>query len=66
MGKQSASRVAKCPKCGGRRVAPLLWGVPVFSRRLERELRSARVRIDGGGGGGPDLRCNACGHEWRE
>lgn len=68
MDKRKAGGARRCPRCGGRRVTPILWGIPVFSKRLERALRSGRAGQGGGsmGGDGPDHRCNGCGHEWRE
>lgn len=66
MDKRKSGGARRCPRCGGRRVAPILWGLPVFSKRLERELRASRAGAGGLAGNDPDRRCNGCGHEWRE
>ena len=29
----------KCPKCGSRRVAPILYGMPAFSEEMEQQKK---------------------------
>ena len=44
MGKQI---MKKCPKCGSKRVAPILYGLPVFSDELEQKLNNEELYLGG-------------------
>lgn len=33
----------KCPKCGSRRVAPILYGMPAFSEEMEQQLKEEKL-----------------------
>ena len=47
MGKQI---MKKCPKCGSKRVAPILYGLPVFSEELEQKLNNEMLYLPLGSG----------------
>ena len=37
----------KCPKCGSREVAPILYGMPAFDEELERQLDNQELYLGG-------------------
>ena len=37
----------KCPKCGSRRVAPILYGMPAFSEEMEQQLNEEKLFLGG-------------------
>ncbi len=37
----------KCPKCGSRRVAPILYGMPAFDEELEQQLNDEKLYLGG-------------------
>lgn len=37
----------KCPKCGSRRVAPILYGMPAFSEEMEQQLKEEKLYLGG-------------------
>ena len=37
----------KCPKCGSRRVAPILYGMPAFSEEMEQQLNEEKLYLGG-------------------
>lgn len=55
-----------CPSCKSKNVAEYLYGMPSFSKKLEKELEQRKVilggccqKIDA-----PLFHCNDCGKEW--
>lgn len=60
-------RTRKCPKCGSRNVAEILYGLPDFSdSRLQADLKSGKI-VCGGCCIPPDApkyRCHECGCEF--
>ena len=61
---ERASRPAKCPNCGHSPVAEILWGMPAFSKKLEKDVEAGRVTEGGGGGDSyddPAWQCDRCG-----
>jgi hypothetical protein len=56
----------QCPKCGSTKVASILYGLPIFDARLERELEAGETVLGGCcvSTGSPTRRCNSCGHNW--
>ena len=56
----------RCPECGGRDVAEILYGMPAFDEQLNRNLRAGRVVLGGCcvSDGMPQWRCGKCAHEW--
>ncbi len=55
-----------CPKCGSQRVADILYGLPIFSKELERELDAGGTVLGGCmvTGDDPSWYCVECGHRW--
>lgn len=37
----------KCPKCGSRRIAPILYGMPAFSEEMEQQLNEEKLYLGG-------------------
>ncbi len=37
----------KCPKCGSRRVAPILYGMPVFDDEMQKQLDNEQLYLGG-------------------
>ncbi len=52
----------KCPQCGSSNVAEILWGMPVLTEELERELNEGRIVLGGCcvDVDDPDWHCNDC------
>lgn len=66
-----AGRRHRCPWCGSRLVARIIYGFPAFSPELEQSLESGELAL-GGRVVGPapaEFRCGSCGlafrREWR-
>lgn len=55
-------RIKKCPKCGSDRVAPILYGLPVFDEDLKRKIESEEIYLGGCcvGNADPQFHCFAC------
>jgi hypothetical protein len=53
-----------CPSCGSNDCAEILYGLPIFDRKLERAIDKKEVVLGGCmvEEGAPSRRCNACGH----
>ena len=53
----------KCPKCGSKRVAPILYGMPAYDEELERKINSEEVYLGGCiiSGSDPQYHCFGCG-----
>ncbi len=60
------SKLDKCPKCGSAKVASILYGLPMFNEKLERELESGEVTLGGCciTDDDPLWQCIACDHRW--
>jgi hypothetical protein len=56
----------RCPSCGGRDVAEILYGLPAVDEDLNRSLRAGHVVLGGCGVSEqmPQWRCGKCAHEW--
>lgn len=37
----------KCPKCGSKRIAPILYGMPAFNEEMEQKLNDERLYLGG-------------------
>lgn len=59
-------RPKKCPKCGHSPVAVILWGMPAWSKQMEKDEKAGRLFIGGCcvTENDPQWHCNKCGHEW--
>jgi DNA-directed RNA polymerase subunit RPC12/RpoP len=53
----------KCPVCGFKPVAEILYGMPVFSQELEEEMKAGKVTLGGCdiSPGQPSWECSRCG-----
>jgi hypothetical protein len=60
------TRQPRCPSCGGRRVAEILYGLPAFDEELDRNLRAGHIVLGGCcvSDRMPQWRCGKCSHEW--
>lgn len=56
----------RCPKCGSKNVASILYGLPMFGEELERQLEGGEDTLDGCivTGDNPIWHCSACRHQW--
>lgn len=54
--------MVKCPKCGSKEVASILYGKPLFNEELKQKLERKEVILGGCclEGSDPKYRCNAC------
>lgn len=57
----------KCPFCNSKNVAKIIYGMPAFSKKLEKELASGKVILGGCivSDKAPLFHCNDCGRRWR-
>jgi hypothetical protein len=37
----------KCPKCGSKRIATILYGMPEYSEKLEFDMRTGSIELGG-------------------
>lgn len=62
-------RVRRCPKCGSKDVARIMYGLPnMADEHLQEQLAKAKVALGGcvfDPSASPSHYCNACDHEWR-
>ncbi len=43
----SKTKPKKCPHCGSKKVAKILYGLPAFSKELEKELKEGKTVLGG-------------------
>ena len=57
-----------CTRCGSKRVADILYGLPDFSDALVRKLDAGEIVLGGCSifGGDPTWHCMGCEHRWGE
>jgi hypothetical protein len=55
-----------CPKCGGNSIASILRGYPIFSEKLDQDIRDGKVVLGGCCvmDNDPKWHCNKCENEW--
>lgn len=55
----------KCPKCGSKRIAPILYGMPAFDEEMERKLNNEELFLGGCciGDADPEYHCFQCGKD---
>lgn len=55
-----------CPSCNSKNVAKYLYGMPAFSKKLEKELEQGKIKLGGCciSDESPQFHCNDCGKEW--
>jgi hypothetical protein len=53
----------KCPRCGSRDIAAILYGMPVFDDELRSKIDAGKLRLGGccSGEPAPKYFCNGCG-----
>jgi len=44
---ESPRKPRRCPVCGSKRIASVLYGYPVFSEELEKKLEAGSVTLGG-------------------
>ena len=64
--RRMSRRPKKCPECGSKRVAEILYGMPAFSDKLERDLEVGRIDLGGCcvTDNDPEWQCVECEHAW--
>lgn len=55
-----------CPYCKSNNVAEILYGMPAFTKKLEKDLESKKIILGGCciSNDSPQYHCNDCGKEW--
>ena len=55
----------KCPKCGSKRVAPILYGMPAYDEELQRQLENEELYLGGClmSEDAPEYHCFECGKD---
>ncbi len=43
----SKHKPRKCPKCGSNKVAAILFGLPVYSEKLQQDMDSGKIVLGG-------------------
>lgn len=58
----------KCPKCGSRNFAEILYGMPMFDEKLENNIQDGKIVLGGCliYDGMPLYRCNECKNDFGE
>lgn len=60
------NKLPTCPNCNSGNIAKFLYGMPAFSKKLEKQLAEGKVIL----GGccieidAPTFHCNNCNKEW--
>jgi hypothetical protein len=59
-------RPAKCPRCGSKPVAKIIYGLVMIDAGLEADLKAGKTRLGGCfvSDDNPQWCCAACGHHW--
>jgi len=57
-----------CHYCNSKNVAKILYGLPAFSKKLEKELKTGKVILGGCciSDESPLFHCNDCAKEWKQ
>lgn len=54
----------ECPKCGSENIAEILYGLPAFDDKLERDLADGKVVLGGCEDDTKRWHCNSCKNEF--
>jgi hypothetical protein len=56
----------KCPSCGAKPIATILYGLPIYSDELEARLQAGKIEQGGRsrGIGAPEWVCTHCGQKF--
>lgn len=44
---ESSRKPRKCPACGSKRVASIMYGYPILSEELEKQLEAGEITLGG-------------------
>lgn len=44
---ESVKKPRKCPACGSKGIASYLYGMPIFSKKLEKEMETGKTILGG-------------------
>lgn len=58
------AKSTKCPQCGSKRIAPVLYGEPTFEDYLYKKRGIAVIGGETIEVGSPSFACLACGHKF--
>lgn len=66
--KLSSNNKINCPICHSKNIAEYLYGMPAFSKKLEKQLADKKIILGGCciDEHSPTYHCNDCGQEWRD
>lgn len=55
----------KCPKCGSKKLAPIIYGMPAFDEEMKQKLDNKEVVLGGCciSGAEPQYHCFGCGKD---
>lgn len=64
--RETTNAKSECPECGSKDIARILWGMPAYGEKLERDLEEGSVVLGGCciTGADPEWHCNDCGCEF--
>ena len=56
-----------CPFCNSKNIAEILYGLPSFSPKLDKDLKSGKLILGGCciSEDSPRFHCNNCAKEWK-
>lgn len=54
----------KCPKCGNENLARILYGLPAFDNKLDKDLADGKVVLGGCEEENKHWHCNSCKFEF--
>lgn len=56
----------RCPNCNSKNVAEILYGLPIYSKELEKKLEKGKIILGGCciTNNSPLFHCNDCSKEW--
>jgi len=62
------NKTKECPKCGKKKIAQFLFGMPAYSKLLQRDMNEGVVILGGCevSPDAPEYKCQDCGHEWTD
>lgn len=65
--KGNSKKKITCPFCGSTNVAEILYGLPVFSDKLDEDIKRGKVVLGGCciSNNDPDNHCNNCNKDFQ-
>ena len=60
--------INKCPHCNSTNIAEILYGMPAFSKELDKELKTGKIALGGCmiTDEAPLFQCNECKKRWEK